>query len=206
MCTWDFFSRTVERGFVRGAAYICPRAIIDLKAIPRLLRPPFVSPRPVAPLAASPALSTYSLGAAIYSYRRHIRSIISKGVSTRLGEPEEQEVAEERMKVGGEGCFAGGKIFLTAFASPPTSDFSHSSLRSLPPFRGTFSTDACAFPDFISLGKIIVALARIPSGNPMCVRIYARLHGCVCISRLGMRLCVNDARTMVLNWRLTGEQ
>lgn len=64
---------------------------------------------------------------------------------------------------GGEGCFAGGKIFLTAFASPPTSDFSHSSLRSLPPFRGTFSTDACAFPDFISLGKIIVALAHPPA-------------------------------------------
>lgn len=72
---------------------------------------------------------------------------------------------------GGEGCFAGGKIFLTAFASPPTSDFSHSSL---PPFRGTFSTDACAFPDFISLGKIIVALARAPSGFP------ARARACVC--------------------------
>lgn len=72
---------------------------------------------------------------------------------------------------GGEGCFAGGKIFLTAFASPPTSDFSHSSLRSLPPFRGTFSTDACAFPDFISLGKIIVALARPPALSRACVDV-----------------------------------
>lgn len=72
---------------------------------------------------------------------------------------------------GGEGCFAGGKIFLTAFASPPTSDFSHSSLRSLPPFRGTFSTDACAFPDFISLGKIIVALAHPPALSRACVNV-----------------------------------
>lgn len=79
------------------------------------------------------------------------------------------------MEDGGEGCFAGGKIFLTAFASPPTSDFSHSSLRSLPPFQGgTFSTDACAFPDFISLGKIIVALARAPSGTAVCVRACLR--------------------------------
>lgn len=41
---------------------------------------------------------------------------------------------EEEEDDGGEGCFVGGKIFLTAFASPPTSDFSHSSLRSPPPF------------------------------------------------------------------------
>lgn len=39
------------------------------------------------------------------------------------------------------------------------------------PFGGTFSTDACAFPDFISLGKIIVALARAPSSFAMCVRV-----------------------------------
>ncbi|TGZ57915.1 hypothetical protein DBV15_07597, partial [Temnothorax longispinosus] len=151
-------------------------AIIDLKAIPRLLRPPFVSPRPVAPLAVSPIPFPHSLGSAIYSYRRHIRSIISKGVSTRLGEPEEQEAVEEEDEDGGEGCFAGGKIFLTAFASPPTSDLSHSSLRSLPPFRGTFSTDACAFPDFISLGKIIVALARAPSSLAMCARLSTRVR------------------------------
>lgn len=68
----SFLARTVERGFVRGAAYICPRAIIDLKAIPRLLRPPFVSPRPVAPLAAlsSPLPFPRSLGA-----RRFIRIV-----------------------------------------------------------------------------------------------------------------------------------
>lgn len=124
------------------------------------------------------------------------------------------------MEDGGEGCFAGGKIFLTAFASPPTSDFSHSSLRSLPPFqrggggRGTFSTDACAFPDFISLGKIIVALARAPSGTAMCARVSTRLrdpyvsagvYECACV-RVYACVCVNDARTMALNWRLTGEQ
>lgn len=87
---------------------------------------------------------------------------------------EEEQEEEEEDEDGDEGCFAGGKIFLTAFASPPTSDFSHSSLRSLPPFQGTFSTDACAFPDFISLGKIIVALARALSGfTGMCARIYA---------------------------------
>lgn len=110
-------------------------AIIDLKTIPRLLRPPFVSPRPVAPLAVSSTLFPVVLAPAIYSYRRHIRSIISKGVSTRLGEPRNRR-RRRRMEDGGEGCFAGGKIFLTAFASPPTSDFSHSSLRSLPPFQG----------------------------------------------------------------------
>lgn len=120
------------------------------------------------------------------------------------------------MEDGGEGCFAGGKIFLTAFASPPTSDFSHSSLRSLPPFQGggTFSTDACAFPDFISLGKIIVALARAPSGTAMCARVSTRLrdpyvsagvYECACV-RVYACVCVNDARTMALNWRLTGEQ
>lgn len=89
---------------------------------------------------------------------------------------EEQEAAVEEDEDRGEGCFAGGKIFLTAFASPPTSDFSHSSLRSLPPFRGTFSTDACAFPDFISLGKIIVALARAPHGSATCVRASTRVR------------------------------
>lgn len=126
---------------------------------------------------------------------------------------------EEKDEDGGEGCFAGGKIFLTAFASPPTSDFSHSSLRSLLPFRGTFSTDACAFPDFISLGKIIVALARALPPVPLCIcaRIYSRprsvrvrgfirvyyVHICKPICEC---VCVNDARTMALNWRLTGEQ
>lgn len=39
------------------------------------------------PLPPSLLPSPRSLGSAIYSYRRHIRSIISKGVSTRLGEP-----------------------------------------------------------------------------------------------------------------------
>lgn len=113
---------------------------------------------------------------------------------------------EEENEDGGEGCFAGGKIFLTAFASPPTSDFSHSSLRSLPPFRGTFSTDACAFPDFISLGKIIVALARVLSRSAICMRVRGFIRVChayVCVRKC---VCVNDARTMALNWRLTGEQ
>jgi len=97
----------IRRG---GIAYV---AIIDLKAIPRPLRPPFVSPlgRFVAALLLC---APRSLGAAIYSYRRHIRSIISKGVSTaRLGEPRKQEEEEEEEEEdGGEGCFAGGKIFL----------------------------------------------------------------------------------------------
>lgn len=79
---------------------------------------------------------------------------------------------------------------------------------------GTFSTDACAFPDFISLGKIIVALARAPSGTAMCARVSTRLRGpyvsagvyeCACV-RVYACVCVNDARTMALNWRLTGEQ
>lgn len=39
---------------------------------------------------------------------------------------------------------------------------------------GTFSTDACAFPDFISLGKIIVALARALPPAPLCVRACLR--------------------------------
>lgn len=84
------------------------------------------------------------------------------------------------------------------------------------PFRGggTFSTDACAFPDFISLGKIIVALARAPSGTAMCARVSTRLrdpyvsagvHECACVHAYAC-VCVNDARTMALNWRLTGEQ
>lgn len=43
------------------------------------------------------------------------------------------------------------------------------------PFKGgTFSTDACAFPDFISLGKIIVALARALPPAPLCVRACLR--------------------------------
>lgn len=64
---------------------MCPRAIIDLKAIPSspsLFRH--------VPLRHSPPLLPFphSLGSAIYSYRRHIRSIISKEVSTlALGEP-----------------------------------------------------------------------------------------------------------------------
>lgn len=41
------------------------------------------------------------------------------------------------------------------------------------PFGGTFSTDACAFPDFISLGKIIVALARALPRHVR-ARVYAR--------------------------------
>lgn len=38
----------------------------------------------------------HSLGSAIYSYRRHIRSIISKGVFTRLGKPRNRR--RRRMK------------------------------------------------------------------------------------------------------------
>lgn len=181
---------------VVGIAYTCLRAIIDLKAIPRLLRLPFVSPRPVAPLS-SPSLLPFprSLGAAIYSYRRHIRSIISKGVSTRLGEPRNRRRWKRRTRMEAKAVSRVEKYFSRRLRARP--------LRTSPilpfvlfhPFgregRDTFSTDACAFPDFISLGKIIVALARA-SFSYVCTRIYARprsvcVHGFI---RMSMRICV----------------
>lgn len=197
-----------DRACVEGITYTCPRAIIDLKAIPRFLRPPFVSPRPVAPsLLPSPR----SLGSAIYSYRRHIRSIISKGVSTRLGEPRNRR-RWKRMEA--KAVSRVEKYFSRRLRARP--------LRTSPilpfvlfhPFGGTFSTDACAFPDFISLGKIIVALARaLPPGSAMCARGSTRVRDlhvsadlCMCVCAMRMCVCVNDARTMALNWRLTGEQ
>lgn len=56
---------------------------------------------------------------------------------------------------------------------------------------GTFSTDAaCAFPDFISLGKIIVALARVPSGGATCARVSVRASEPVCALRGRVCVCV----------------
>lgn len=180
-------------------------AIIDLKTIPRLLRPPFVSPRPVAPLAVSSTLFPVVLAPAIYSYRRHIRSIISKGVSTRLGEPRNRRRRRRRrrMEDGGEGCFAGGKIFLTAFASPPTSDFSHSSLRSLPPFQGGGRSPpmlALFLTLFHSEKLSSLSRARSLRHRYVCARVYAaprsvRVRGgvrvCVCTC---VRVCMCERR------------
>lgn len=61
------------------------------------------------------------------------------------------------------------------------------------PFGGTFSTDACAFPDFISLGKIIVALARAPYSFAMCARVrdlYVSANLYVCTMRIRVCVCV----------------
>lgn len=126
---------------------------------------------------------------------------------------------EEEDEDGGEGCFAGGKIFLTAFASPPTSDFSHSSLLVLfYPFGGRSPPMLALFLTLFHSEKLslrsralpplyVCACLRASRGfihvchAYVCMRVY--IYVCVRV-----RLCVyvNDARTMALNWRLTGEQ
>lgn len=185
----------------RGTAYTCLSARdYRFKSDSSLdsFGPPFVSPRPVAPrLSPYPFPDSLGLSGDLFVSSPYPKHYFKRSVHTpRRAEEQEAAGRGRGTEDGGEGCFAGGKIFLTAFASPPTSDFSHSSLRSLPPFRrGTFSTDACAFPDFISLGKIIVAPARSHRLR------RARPRACVCTC-----VRVNDARTMALNWRLTGEQ
>lgn len=122
--------------------YMCSRACYRFKSdsfVPSLFRRV-----PLRRAAPSPALSTLVLA------RRFIRivaiseALFQKKCPHSPRRTEEQEGEEGGGKDGGEGCFAGGKIFLTAFTSPPTSDLSHSSLRSPPPFRGTFSTDVLA--------------------------------------------------------------
>lgn len=65
----EFFLYTAE--LVEGyRVHVSLCAIIDLKTIPRLLRPPFVSPRPVAPLAVSSTLFPVVL-----ALRRFIRIV-----------------------------------------------------------------------------------------------------------------------------------
>lgn len=145
--------------------------------------------------ARSPALLPFprSLGSAIYSYRRHIRSIISKGVSTRLGEPRNRRWRRRmrrwwRWWMEAKAVSRVEKYFSRRLRARP--------LRTSPilpfvlfhPFGGRFSTDACAFPDFISLGKIIVALARAPSGFPARARVRAK--GSVSMRVASSRLCL----------------
>lgn len=190
---------------VEGIAYTCPRAIIDLKAIPRLLRLPFVSPRPVAPLAVSPTLSTYSLGSAIYSYRRHIRSIISKGVSTRLGKPRNRRRWERRTRMEAKAVSRVEKYFSRRLRARP--------LRTSPilpfvfyhPFGGRSPPMLALFLTLFHSEKLSLrSRAYSPVSLYVCTsaKLYVcamRTYACVCV-------CVNDARTMALNWRLTGEQ
>jgi len=119
-----------------------------------------------------------SLGAAIYSYRRHIRSIISKGVSTA---PQPRRAEEAGGGGGGGGgwrrrLFRGWKnISQAAFASPPTSDFSHSSLPlllfTLSP-AGTFSEPMLAL--FLTLFHPEKLSSRPRSRARACARVCER--------------------------------
>lgn len=197
--------------------YTCLRAIIDLKAIPRLLRPPFVSPRPIAPLAPSLLPFPRSLGSAIYSYRRHIRSIISKGVSTRLGEPRNRRRWKRRTRMEAKAVSRVEKYFSRRLRARP--------LRTSPilpfvlfyPFGGHSPPMLALFLTLFHSEKLSLRSRALPPA-PLRVRAYLRasrdlyvsadlhvcaayIYICVCVC-----VCVNDARTMALNWRLTGEQ
>ncbi|EZA54119.1 hypothetical protein X777_05969, partial [Ooceraea biroi] len=93
--------------------------------------------RPCLPAASVAATPSSSFLGDLFVSSPYPKHYFKRSVHTprRAEEPEVQEQEEEEEVEDGRGCFAGGKIFLTAFASPPTSDFSHSSLRSPPPFR-----------------------------------------------------------------------
>lgn len=179
------------------------------KSDPRLLRPPFVSP-----LAARRLSYPFPvvLAPAIYSYRRHIRSIISKGVSTRLGEPRNrrQRRRKRRSRMEAKAVSRVEKYFSRRLRARP--------LRTSPilPFV-LFHPFGGRSPPMLALFLTLFHSEKLSSRSRayslallcMCARVYARPRSAcvqVCVRICYACVCVNDARTMALNWRLTGEQ
>jgi len=141
------------------------------------------------------------LALAIYSYRRHIRSIISKGVSTRLGEPRNRRRRRRRTRTEAKAVSRVEKYFSRRLRARP--------LRTSPilpfvlfhPFGGRSPPMLALFLTLFHSEKLS-SRSRALSSAPLCV------CACLCAStvRVCICVCVNDARTMALNWRLTGEQ
>lgn len=140
-----------------------------------------------------------SLGPAIYSYRRHIRGIISKGVSTRLGEPRNRR--RWRWWMEAKAVSRVEKYFSRRLRARP--------LRTSPilPFV-LFHPFGGRSPPMLALFLTLFHSEKLSLRSRARARVWKRDRESVStrVASLCVCVCVNDARTMALNWRLTGEQ